>query len=25
MLIVLFTLSAITGVGRRFDKPQAAK
>ena len=25
MLIVLFILSAITGVGRRFDKPQAAK
>ena len=25
MLIVLFTFSAITGVGRRFDKPQAAK
>ena len=25
MLIVLFTLSAITGGGRRFDKPQAAK
>lgn len=25
MLIILFTLSAITGVGRRFDKPQAAK
>lgn len=25
MLIILFTCSAITGVGRRFDKPQAAE